>query len=156
MQLARMNARFIIVWLVDENEHRRNLGSISCHERLKVLAWLTKGYYINDFRRYSKYENESSAKIERCNKKNRLTPLQKMLFNRPIYSASNNLTNLSYTDLADPYYEVMPKSRQINEDFTPMPQEHQNLEKHNDITKHFDSLSLSKLFAMYYQPMYQK
>ena len=79
-----------------------------------------------------------------------------MLFNRPIYSASNNLTNLSYTDLADPYYEVMPKSRQINEDFTPMPQEHQNLEKQNDITKHFDSLSLSKLFAMYYQPMYQK
>ena len=156
MQLARMNARFIIVWLVNENEYRRNLGSISCHERLKVLAWLTKGYYINDFKRYSRYENESSAKIERCNKKNRLTPLQKMLFNRPIYSASNYLTNLSYTDLADPYYEVMPKSRRLNEDCTSMPQESKGSKKQNDITQYFDSLNLSKLFAMYYQPMYQK
>lgn len=140
MQLCRLDAKFIVISLEDENQYKNQFGFVNNNEKLKVLAMMSRGYFLDykDIERYSKYEDESNAKIERTNKKNRLTPLQKMLFCRPIYYDSIFSGGSSITD------------------YRPLLAQKKNPDKNKNVSKHFDSLNPVKLMAAVFAPVYRK
>ena len=85
MQLCRLDARFIVLSLEDERNYRNKFGNIHNNEDLKVLAMMTKGYYVDykefeNFFKYSISDPSPAIKIEKTNSKNRLTPFQKWVF----------------------------------------------------------------------------
>jgi hypothetical protein len=101
---------------------------------------MSRGYYINfkDFARYSKYVNNSSAKIERKNKQKRMTPLQKMLFCRSIY------------------YDSIFTSKSNISDYRPFLAQQKNPDKKKNFLEHFESYNPVNLMDRVFAPIYRK
>jgi hypothetical protein len=82
MQCNRLSAKFIVISLLDDEDYKNSFGILSNSENLLTLAKHTRGYYLEykDLKKFSKYDYESEPKM----KHNKLTPLQKMLFSKPL------------------------------------------------------------------------
>lgn len=140
MQLCRLDVKMIIISLEEENNYKRRFGNVNNNENLKILAMMCRGFYIShkDFERYSKYENHNDSKIVRTNKKNKLTPFQKMLFCRPIY------------------YDSVFSGKSNIADFRPLLAQQRNKEKNHDIRVHFEILNPVKMINKVFSPFYRK
>lgn len=143
MQFCRLDARLIVVSVEDEDYYRAKLGYVNSSESMKILAMMSRGFFIqyNDFARYSKYEEDApikTHKIERLAKKNKFTPLQKMMFCRPIY------------------YDSMFSGKSSITDFRPVVAQQHYPERIKDYSKHFDMSNPVKLIGKIYTPFYKK
>ncbi|CAI2385005.1 unnamed protein product [Moneuplotes crassus] len=140
MQLCRLDAKCIVVSLENETNHKNSFGYINSHEAFRILAMVTKGYYLKykDFERYSKYSEDSTIKIERVNNKNRLTPLQKIIFCRPIY------------------YDSMFSDNRNIADFRTYLAQRKNIYKHKNIGSQFEIMNPNKLMNYVFAPVYKK
>jgi hypothetical protein len=47
MQLLRLDVKIIIISLISNNEYKQELGIVNSNERLKLLAMMSRGFFIN-------------------------------------------------------------------------------------------------------------
>ena len=140
MQLCRLDAKIVIVALDNTLNYKRSFGYINNNENLKVLAMMSRGCFIEhkDFERYAKFDEKVGSKIKSINKKNRLTPLQKILFCRAIY------------------YDSIFSGKSNIADYRSSLAQQRNPDKNRDVSKHFESFNPVKLMEHVFEPRYKK
>lgn len=143
MQLCRLDVRLIVISLEDDKNYTKKFGYVDSNESVKVLAMMSKGYYL-EYKQATKIfkclfsEPSLNARIEKSNKKNRLTAFQRMVYCRPLY------------------YDSMFGKKSNIIDFRSIIAQQRNPDKNKKLSKHFEDCNHAKLIRMAFAPVYRK